>query len=216
MNFHLFRLRQFSQTATGLLGALLFLAYGVSIAPAQGVVVDMDSAPPPLRFIPNEDKAQLDVARDGKTRTRLSLELAEARLQQAEKLTGERKYDRAATEIGVYQALVEDTLRFLNSSSAEQKKFRSLYKRLELTLRAHDARVQALRRATPAVYGVNIQTTSEALRRVRTNALNAFFGEGTINDSADEPEDEKDENSKNSDSSASSNNSSPLTSNKDQ
>ncbi len=211
MNFHLFRSAQFSQTATSVLGALLFLAYGVSIAPAQGVVVDITSAPPPLRFIPNEDKAQLDVARDGKTRTRLSLELAEARLQQAEKLTGERRYDRAATEIGVYQALVEDSFRFLNSAAAEQKRFRSLYKRLELTLRAHDARVQALRRATPAVYGNNIQTTSEALRRVRTNALNAFFGEGTLNDSADEPEDSKD-----TDSAAPSGDSSSLTSNKDQ
>jgi len=211
MNFHLFRLAQFSQTATGVLGALLFLAYGVSIAPAQQVVVDITSAPPPLRFIPNEDKAQLDVARDGKARTRLSLELAEARLQQAEKLTNERKYDRAATEIGVYQALVEDSFRFLNSAGAEQKRFRSLYKRLELTLRAHDARVQALRLATPAVYGNNIQTTSEALRRVRTNALNAFFGEGTISDSVDEPEDSKD-----TDSAAPSGDSSSLTSNKDQ
>ena len=211
MHSHFFRLAWFSQTATGALGALLFLAYGVSIAPAQGVLVDITSAPPPLRFIPNEDKAQLDVARDGKARTRLSLELAEARLQQAERLTGERKYDRAATEIGVYQALVEDSLSFLNSAESGQKAFRSLFKRIELTLRAHDARVQAMRRATPAVYGTNIQTTSEALRRVRTNALNAFFGEGTINDSAEKPEDSKD-----TDSAAPSGDSSRMTSDKDQ
>ncbi|MBA2340383.1 MAG: hypothetical protein H0V88_08305 [Pyrinomonadaceae bacterium] len=180
----------FSPTITGaLLCAFLFLACGAGVAQAQQVVVDLATAPPPLRFIPNEDQTQLNVARDGKARTRLSLELCEARLLQAEKFTGEKKFERAATELGIYQALVEDSFRYLNSESTGSNKFRDLFRRLEQTLRLQDARIQAMRRLTPAIFGVNLQATSEALRRVRTNALNAFFGEGTVNDSLGAPED---------------------------
>lgn len=198
LNLQFFRLAHFPQTATGaLLCALLYLACGASTARAQQVVVDLPSAPPPLRFIPNEDQAQLSMARDGKARTRLSLELCEARLRQAEKFTSENKFDRAATELGVYQALVEDSFRYLRSENDGRAKFRDLFRRLEQTLRAHDARIQAMRRLTPAVYGIHVQNTSDALRRVRTNALNAFFGEGTVNDSGELTQD--------SDSSASTN-----------
>jgi hypothetical protein len=144
-------------------------------------------APPPLRFVPRTERSQLEAARDVKARTRLSVELAEARLSRAEQLTSAQQYESALRELGIYQGILDDALRFLQDQK-EQKKLRDTYKRFEITLRGHGMRLETMRRTTPSEYSVNIKTITDYTKGVRGAALNGFYGDAVIRDALDEDE----------------------------
>ena len=72
------------------------------------------TAPPPIRIITKEERAQIDQAGDAKQRLRLTIQIAGARLTRAEQHTAQGNYDEASTEVGSYHALIEDALEFLN------------------------------------------------------------------------------------------------------
>lgn len=138
-------------------------------------------APPPLRLVPRDERSQLDAARDIKARMRLSVELAEARLVRAEQMTLSQQYESASRELGIYQGILDDALRFLKAQR-EQKKLRDTYKRFEITLRAHAMRLETMRRTTPSEYAVNIKTITEYTKNLRGAALNGFYGDNVIRD----------------------------------
>ena len=52
-------------------------------------------APPPLKLITKEERAQLDQTKDSKHRLKLTLELAVAHLTRAEQLTNQTEYEKA-------------------------------------------------------------------------------------------------------------------------
>ncbi len=113
----------------------------------------------------------------------VSLELAESHLQRAEALTAKDQFDNAGTELGNYRGLIEDALHFLISTNTSN---RDLYRRLELTLRTHSIRIEAIRRATPAEYAVNVKAIGEQMRKARTAALNAFYGDIVVREDSGE------------------------------
>jgi hypothetical protein len=143
-------------------------------------------APPPMKLLSRDERAQLSAARDPKARTRLSIELAEARLTRAEQLTSGQQYASAAAELGSYQGLVEDAINYL--ISLKSTKLRDIFKRLELALRMHGTRLESMRRTTPSEYAFNIKAIAEYTKQARTDALNAFYGDTVLRPS------EKDEN----------------------
>lgn len=134
-------------------------------------------APPLMKYIPQAERALLASARDTKGRTRLSLQLMEGHLENAERLTSSQQFSGAATELGIYHALVEDALMALRSLDGTKNKERDLFKLMEITLRAHSSRLEAIRRATPFEEASGVNATYEHVREARTAALNAFFGE---------------------------------------
>ncbi|MGH9942796.1 MAG: hypothetical protein ACRD9R_10630 [Pyrinomonadaceae bacterium] len=133
-------------------------------------------APPPMRYVPEADRAQLNAARDNKARTRLSLTLAEAHLVRAEQYTGSQSFDAAAAALGVYQGLMNDALRFLKQSGKSDGKTRDLYKRLEQALYKHASRIETMRRTTPPEYTGNLRTAIKFAQDARSAALDAFYG----------------------------------------
>ncbi len=164
-----------------LLSCCLLVAVVVFIAPearGQDYQLPFISAPPPMKFVSRNERTLLSAARDPKARTRATIELAEARLARAEQLTAEQQYDDASAELGTYQGLVEDALHYLSVQTG--KKQRDVYKRFELALRAHCARIESIRRVTPAEYAVHVKAICECARNARTEALNAFYGETVI------------------------------------
>ena len=164
------------------LSCCLLVAVVVLIAPqahGQEHHLPVISAPPPMRFVSRSERTQLAAARDAKARTRATIELAEARLSRAELLTAGQQYDAASSELGMYQGLVDDALIYLNKADSK-KKLRDTYKRLELSLRTHSARIEAIRRVTPAEYAVNVKAICECARNARTEALNGFYGDTVI------------------------------------
>lgn len=171
---------------------LLSAASPLTEAHAQPHPTTQEHAPPIMKFIPNEERARLDAeSNDIKKRVRTGLELADLRLERAAQLTAAERFDAAATEIGIYQALVEDTMRFLEArkevkNGKVSNKFRDIYKRVELTLRSHGPRLETIRRTTPSEDAVHIRAAYDFTRQARADALNSFYGETVLRQSADE------------------------------
>jgi hypothetical protein len=174
----------------GLLITLMTIvsAFACSITLTDAVsaqeVVDTLEAPPLMKFIPQAERAQLASARDTKGRTRLGLQLTEEHLENAERLTASQQFAGAAAELGIYQALIEDTLLYLRAQAGAKDKDRDLFKLMEITLRAHASRLEAMRRATPFEEAVGVKTTYEHVWEARTTVLNAFFGEQVMTEEA--------------------------------
>jgi len=138
------------------------------------------TAPPPAKVISREERSQLSQSKDEKARVKLSIELAETHLANAENQTSQQQFEGAAGEAGRYWALIEDALNFMKTVDRKGNRRRDLYKRLELTLRAHGPRWATIRRSTPAEYAVWIKEIEEFARNGRTEALNSFYDNTVI------------------------------------
>ncbi len=172
-----------------LLGAALFVMPG-TMASQDKPVLPM-SSPPPLKIILKQDRSQLEEARDAKARVRITVELAEAHLGNAEGRTTQNDYDGAAAELGKYHALLENVMNYLSLMSRDQTKTRDLYKRLELALRAQGPRLTAIRRITPLEYAVWVKEIEDFARKGRTDALNSFYGHTVMREPTPKPAEEK-------------------------
>jgi len=133
-------------------------------------------------YIPEDARTQLLSARDDKARTRLSLELAEARLVRAEEQTNLKQFNAATAELGIYQALFEDALEHLHRTNDGGSRARDLFKRIEQALHKHAARIEAIRRTTPSEFSGNIRTLLKLVRELRTEALEAFYSESVLSE----------------------------------
>jgi hypothetical protein len=146
-------------------------------ARAQESDSTLQTAPPPMKFVSRDERAQLAAAHDAKARTRAGIELAESHLQRAEELSSAHDYINASAELGNYQGLIEEALRFLKDTGRTDGKARDLFKRIELALRAHSPRIETIRRTTPYEYAVNVKAIARFTREARADALNAFYGD---------------------------------------
>jgi hypothetical protein len=149
------------------------------------------TAPPPLKVIVREERAQLDQTKDQKDRLKLTIDLAVAHLAKAEQLTNQTEYEKAQEEVGMYHALIENSLEVLGALKQDSGKTRDLYKRLELALRAHGPRLTAMRRVTPIEFAVWIKKVEDFARDGRTEALNSFYGHTVLREqkNPEKPED---------------------------
>jgi hypothetical protein len=169
------------EVATRGFSLLLLTLCLTSIAQAQdGPVVASMPAPPPMKFVSNQERSQLEAERDIKKRTQLHIRLAEEKLLRAEALTGEQDFASVINELGNYQGLIDDALKFLSTFPAKKDKTRDTYKKLEITLRSHIVRLETMRRVTPADYADNFKRMIEFVRDARTQALNSFFDDTVI------------------------------------
>ena len=163
---------------------VLTLVISAFFAPvtAQDPKTPDETAPPPLRTISREERAQIDAERDSKDRIKLTLELANVHLTTAENETLRQDYEKAAAAAGRYWALVDDAFVFLKPMKTDSNKTRDLYKRVELALRAHGPRLATIRRTTPIEYSVWIKDIEDLARKGRTEALNSFYGHTVVRD----------------------------------
>ena len=173
------------ETVAGIFAVIALAVLMSAEARGQVTIGTPLPAPPPLRLVPRGERSQLDAARDVKARMRLSVELAEARLSRAEQMTSSQQYEGAARELGIYEGILDDALRFLKDQR-EQKKLRDTYKRFEITLRSHAVRLETMRRTTPSEYAFNIKTITESTKTLRGEALNGFYGDNVIRDTPDD------------------------------
>lgn len=153
---------------------------------AQDTQTQLPTAPPPLKIISRAERSQIGDTKDAKARVRMTIELAEAHLANAEAQTSQSNFDGGAAEAGKYWALVEDVFTFLKTIKSDNNKTRDLYKRVELSLRAQGPRLIAMRRNTPAEYAVWIKEIEEFARSGRTEALNSFYGNTVVHDQSDQ------------------------------
>lgn len=151
-------------------------------ARGQEQVLPPPPAPPPMKYIPTAERAQLSAESDIKKRTRLSLTLAEDHLLRAEQHTGLQHFDPATAELGIYQALIRDAINFLKRTNRDDGKMRDQFKRIELALYKHASRIEAMRRTTPPEYTGNLRAAIKFTQEARSDALNAFYGNTVLRD----------------------------------
>jgi hypothetical protein len=176
------------RVATGLSALLAIVVCVNARVIAQDHVFVPSPAPPPMKFIPSPDRAQIAGTQDAKSRLKASILLAETRLLRAEQFTVEQRFIAATTELGVYQAIIEDALSFLGQQKADSNKTRDLYKRLEIQLRVHATRIESMRRVTPATYAVHVKAIWDFADRARAHALNGFFNDTVLLGRSEESE----------------------------
>lgn len=162
------------------LAPLVLLTLVALPARAQDSQYPQLPAPPPLKVIPKEERAQLEAENDTKDRLKLTMQFALAHLQTAERHTAQSNFEQASTEVGTYHALIENALNLLAALKRDSTRTRDVYKRLELALRAHGPRLTAMRRITPIEFAVWIKKTEDFAREGRTEALNSFYGHTVV------------------------------------
>ena len=154
---------------------LIVMCSDVRINAQDNLLVELHSGPPPMKFLPASERSQLSGVQDSKARLKTSIGLAEIRLLRAEQFTVDQLFISATTELGVYQAIIEDALRFLSTQKIDSNKTRDLYKRLEIQLRLYAIRIEAIRRVTPLAYAMHVTSVWDFCDSARAKALNAFF-----------------------------------------
>lgn len=143
-------------------------------------------APPPLKIITKEEKSQLDAETDVKRRTKLSLELMEARLLKAETFGKQEEYREMFNELGSFHALMDNTVNFLGNSDTNKGKVLNNFKRVELSLRKYITRLELVRRDLPIKYEFYVRKLVRFVREARTKAVEPLFGDTVLPDNDNE------------------------------
>ncbi len=157
----------------------LFTSVGVK-AQEEQEVISVNIAPPVVKVISKEEKTALDGVSNVKNRTKLALDLMEARLKNAETLNSEESFGALLKELGSFHALMDDTIRFLNRNDNGSGKVMGNFKRFEMALRAFMPRLELLRRDMPARYEYHVRKLLVTVRDTRSKAIEPFFGETVL------------------------------------
>jgi hypothetical protein len=163
---------------------LIFTLLACAGAQAQdeGAAQQREDGPPPLRYMPPDVRQRLEGEKDAKARARLSMEIAEERLARAAQFAEQDKFEAATGEIGIYEAVIEDTVSTLHASGSGKfnNKLRDIFKRVEITLRAHVTRLESIRRVLPERHAVYLKDAIDFVRDRRDLALSAFYSDSVL------------------------------------
>ena len=165
-----------------LLLTLVALACGEAAAQeaAAQAQPQRDNGPPPLRYLPDDVRSRLEAERDPKDRAKLAMLICEERLSLAAQHAEQDKFVAATGEVGVYEAVVEDTILYLHKPGRANNKLRDIFKRVEITLRSHVTRLESIRRILPARHAVYLKDAIDFVRDRRDQALSAFYSDSVI------------------------------------
>jgi hypothetical protein len=160
--------------------ALILCALSTVVTKGQEHATIHLPAPPPIKFVSRQEQAELSAEPDPKICLRIILEMADSHLHHAEEMVTAKRYDEALTELANYQGIVEYSLRYFGRVNDDSKRIRDLLRKLELALRSHGPRIEAIRRVTPSEYSIYIKAIAEFSRSARAQALNAFYGDTVV------------------------------------
>lgn len=159
---------------------LLLVVCAFAVTSSGQNVVDDEIAPPPLRLITQDEKNKLDAEKDVKRRTKLGLELMEARIKQAETFDAADDYDRMFVELGGFHGLMDNMLEFLYKSDKDSGKVLNNFKRFEIGLRGFTPRLEMIRRDLPIKYEQYVRILIRNLRAARTKAIEPLFDDSVL------------------------------------
>lgn len=157
---------------------LVFCLFVSSNVSAQVQLEDIE--PPPLKLLSKTERSQLEAVAEVKPRTKLALELMEARLVKAETFGAQEQYREMFDELGGFHALVDDTLNFLSSNNNDSGKILNNFKRIELSLRKYITRLELIRRDLPIRYELYVRRLVRYIRDARTKAVEPLFDDTVV------------------------------------
>lgn len=161
---------------------LLFLIFGFTIVSEAQTKPIQDIAPPPLTILSDGEKNRLKAESDIKDRTKLAIELMESRITSSESLCDQKLFRESLDELGNFQALITDTLTYLNRNNVGQKKVQYNYKRLDINLRQLLPRLELLRRKMPYRFGYHVKNVMKYVSNTRTKATDSLFANTVLPD----------------------------------
>jgi hypothetical protein len=139
-----------------------------------------DAAPPPVRAMSKGERSQLVTENGVKDRTKLALELMNARLTRAEEFNAKGDFTQMYNELGGFHALMDDTLDFLYGNSKSRDSVLNNFKRFELGLRKFGPRIGVIRREIPTEYDPYLKSLIRYLRDARTKAVEPLFADTVV------------------------------------
>lgn len=161
--------------------AAIVVLFGFSAGVALTQQPDVDeSYPPPPKVIPEDERTLLESIDEVKKRTKLALELMDARMIKAEQLHDRQELDAMFLELGVFHALIDHTFEFLNSSDKDSGKVLNNFKRLEIGLRRFTPRLEVIRRDLPPRYEFYPRALVRYIRDARSRAIEPLFGNSVV------------------------------------
>ncbi len=137
--------------------------------------VPANVAPPPVKIVTKEEKTALESVNDLKNRTKLALDLMEARLKKAEELNTQENFNAMFTELGGFHALMDDAIKFLNKNDNGGGKVLNTLKRFEMALRAFSPRIELIRRELPEKFEFYVRSLAKTVRDIRSKAVEPMF-----------------------------------------
>lgn len=157
---------------------LLTFTFLVQCAAAQDDLPD--TAPPPLKIVSKDERQKLEAEDDIKDRTNLALRMMNARLGSAEMLSVNGDFDTMFRELGVFHALVDDSVTFLEKRNTNNKKVLDSFKKLEIALRGFIPRLETVRRELPLRYEDYVRLLMKFVREARMRAIDPMFGDSVV------------------------------------
>ena len=128
----------------------------------------------------DDEKAKLASVPEVKRRTKLILELMEARLARSEALVTQEEYDQMFLELGGFHALMDSMLQFLDKKDKDSGKVINNYKRFEIGLRRFTPRLEVIRRGIPVRYELYLKDLIKNLRAARAKAIEPLFDDTVV------------------------------------
>jgi hypothetical protein len=144
--------------------------------PTEQDRIPADAAPPPIKQMSKDERAQLSAAKDVKMRTKLTLELMEARMKAAEQYLPQEQLEMVFRELGGFHALIIDALAYLANSDSNKKRQLDNFKRFEIGLRAFTHRIELIRREMPSQREYYVRLLLREIRDARAKAVEPLFG----------------------------------------
>lgn len=149
-------------------------------ASAQPDKYELDDSPPPLKLIAESERKLLNASKDVKERTKLALELMQARLTKAVAKGEATEYAAMFTELGAFHAIMDDTLNYISRSSPNRDAKLNNFKRLEIGLRRMNPQIDLLRRNSPPERERYLFNLSRNVRDARARAIEPLFSDTVV------------------------------------
>ncbi len=151
-----------------------------STASAQDDKYELTDSPPPLKLIAATERKQLNAAKDVKERTKLALDLMQARLTTATAKSEATDYAAMFQELGGFHAIMDETLSFLDRFSENRNARLNNFKRLEIGLRRMNPQIDLLRRNSPQERERYLFYLSRNVRDARARAIEPQFSNTVV------------------------------------
>jgi hypothetical protein len=158
---------------------LFVLCASISINAQDDDNMPADVAPPPLKLLSKDEKITLEAQGNNlKKRTKVSLELMDARMDRAEKSNSATDFKQSLDELAGFNAILDNTLSFLikNDSGKADRSFINF----EIYLRKQIPRLETIRREMPVKYGFHVGRIMKAVREARAKAVEPIFDDTVV------------------------------------
>lgn len=139
-----------------------------------------DIVPPPLSIVSKVEMQQLDSEPNLKKRTELSIELMDIRLKKAENFSTGKEFKESLDELGGFQAIMRNTLGFLQKNDNGKGKVLNSFKRFEIDLRKFVPRLELVRRMMPEKFGFHVVQLMKSVRKARASAIEPLFDDSIV------------------------------------